>query len=274
MKIGIVGVGNMGSAFAKALIAKDKVSQERLYLFDTNEEKLKELKAEHIGVTQFGITKELQECDTILLAVKPQSFVEIAEHIRPFLEEKQLFISIMAGIKTTLIQELLGTDRVVRAMPNTPCQIGKGVTGYYLHEGLSEGVATTIQLILESTGQVVRVEKEEDIDSVTALSGSGPAYFYYFLKHLVQAGMDLGLEEEKARQLALSTMEGAFHLMNDAESSFDELISAVKSKGGTTEAALTVFDETNIGVSTQKALKAAKERAADLSNLIADQIKK
>ncbi len=269
MKIGIVGVGNMGHAFAKALGSINVFSESSIYLFERNEKQSLKLKKEQIGRCFTEITNDIADCDIILLAVKPQGFNDLASDLANKLGENPLIISIMAGVPISVIESALNSKLVVRAMPNTPCQLGKGITGYYMPDSINSQKEEVVKLILGSTGDTIKVDKEELVDSVTAISGSGPAYFYYFLKHIVQAGVDMGLKQEDARTLANQTMQGAHHLIKESNQSFDDLITAVKSKGGTTEAALNTLEEKSVGDSIEIALVNAKKRAKELSEMVA-----
>lgn len=264
MKIGIVGVGNMGYAFAKAMISREIISHGSLVLIDKNNERLKALSQEHLGEVSESF-ELLQDCNIVLLAVKPQMFSEVGEEIKPFLQEGQLIISIMAGVRIDKIAEVLGTSKVVRAMPNTPCMLGEGVTGFYLGNAVAPDQSKVIELILASTGKAIQVDSEDDIDSVTAVSGSGPAYFYLFASSMIEAGKSLGLDQVQAREFTLQTMKGAYQMLEKHEGPIQDLIDAVTSKGGTTQAALSSFHEDSFPKIVSKALYSAKKRAEELS---------
>ncbi|MCP4520372.1 MAG: pyrroline-5-carboxylate reductase [Cytophagales bacterium] len=267
MKVAIVGTGNMGTAYAKAMLQADLLSASDLILYKNNPEKAATLAKENIGQVLLTVGEELSTVDVVILGVKPQMFKEVAEKIQPFLKEGQLIVSIMAGVKMENIAKALGQDAIVRAMPNTPCQIGLGVTGYFASSQVTTEQLAKVDLILKSNGKAVEVAKEDLIDAVTAVSGSGPAYFFYIIKSMVEAGKNLGLSDEEASLLAKETMNGAYHLMNHSDKSYDELITAVRSKGGTTDAALKSFDANNLEGNIKEALQSANDRAAYLSSL-------
>lgn len=269
MKIGIVGVGNMGYAFAEALKSIDIFSFENLILFEKNPTQIEKIKKGHIGMHYESIGPVLSECDVVLLAVKPQAFDEAAKEMAKYMGSNQTVISIMAGVSVAALKDKLGVDYIVRAMPNTPCQLGKGVTGYFMSENMSDEKGRLVGMVLNSTGSSVKLANEDLVDTVTAISGSGPAYFYYFLKHMVDAGIEMGIDEASAKELALKTMLGSYHLVDSSEKSFDDLIKEVKSKGGTTEAALNTLIDGNVGSTIESALKNAKSRAKELSALAA-----
>lgn len=171
----------------------------------------------------------------------------------------------MAGITIERIQNDLNHKLVVRAMPNTPAMIGMGITGFTAAEGISFAQLSKIENLINATGRSVYLEDESMLDAVTALSGSGPAYFYYIVKQMVEAGKLMGFDEGMARLLVKQTMLGSYHLINNAEKSLDELITAVASKGGTTEAALKEFEEGSLADDLKRGILAAEKRAKELS---------
>ena len=154
-----------------------------------------------------------------------------------------MVLSIMAGITIEKIQNLLNHRLVVRAMPNSPTLLGMGITGYTAAEGISFSQLISIERLLNSTGRSVYLENEDLLNGVTALSGSGPAYFYYIIDAMIKAGVDMGIDENLSKLFVKQTMLGAYHLINNSEKSLEELIKDVASKGGTTEAALRTFEE-------------------------------
>lgn len=267
MKVAIVGCGNMGTAYAKSMLQAGLLTAKDLLLYKNNPEKAALLAKEDIGQVLLEVGEELSTADVVIIGVKPQMFKEVAQKINAFVTDKQVIVSIMAGVKIENIAKALKQNAVVRAMPNTPCQIGLGVTGYFSSSHVSETQLEQIDAILKSNGKAVEVEKEDLIDAVTAMSGSGPAYYFYIIRSMVEAGKALGLEEEQASLLAKETMNGAYHLMNHSNLSYDELIAAVRSKGGTTDAALKSFDANALGDKIGEALKAANDQANYLSSL-------
>ncbi len=213
----------------------------------------------------------LQQCgiqnswDKDTITIKPQDFKATAEEVKKFLKKKQLVLSIMAGIKIKTIQKLLDHEKVVRAMPNTPAQLGFGITAFSAAKDQSYESISVVDTLLETTGKSIFMKNEDQLDAVTALSGSGPAYFYYFVKHMIEAGKEMGIDEPVASLLVKQTMLGSFQIMNNSRASLDDMIKAVASKGGTTEAALNTFDQKHVGESIKEALKAAEKRAKELS---------
>jgi len=266
MKVTVIGGGNMGTAYAVSLSKNNFVDKKEIIIIEKCEERLAFLKSEGFSAATSVIDGALSNSDFIIFAVKPQSFLSLCKEINKYLHKEQVGISIMAGITIEVIKNNLeGIEHIVRAMPNTPCQLGMGITGYVVTDSISKEQLVTIDKILNSNGRTVFMKDESLIDAVTAVSGSGPAYFYYFLKNMIEAGKSLGLEEKSAIMLAKQTMFGSYHLLNQSGKGLDELIDAVTSKGGTTEAALKTFDDLNVGESIQKGLTAARDRAVELA---------
>lgn len=266
MKIAIIGGGNMGSTYARAFVRSNIVKKEDLVIVEKHTEKREELKQEGVARLKEELDEELKEMKIIIVAVKPQDFKALIPELKNLLHEKQLIISIMAGIKIEFIKNSLGHVNVVRAMPNTPAQLGFGITAFTVNKDSSFEDISIVDTLLETTGKSIFMKDEELLDAVTALSGSGPAYFYYFVKHMIEAGKQMGIEEPVASMLVKQTMLGAFQIMNNSKQSLDDMIKSVASKGGTTEAALKTFEECGVGANIINALNAAEARAKELSN--------
>lgn len=265
MKIAILGCGNMGMAFARSFIQYDLVKKEHLLLIEKNEERCQALNLAREGVVVNTISEDISRVDLVILAVKPQDFPVLAGEIRGKLAEQQVVLSIMAGIKINKIQSMINHRFVVRAMPNTPAMLGMGITGFTSAEGISIAKLFKVENLINATGRSIYIEDENQLDAVTALSGSGPAYFYYFVKHLVETGIKMGFDEGTALLLVKQTMLGSYHLINNAELDLDALIKAVASKGGTTEAALSIFNERHLDEAIRDGVLAAERRGKELS---------
>ena len=264
MKIGVIGGGNMGFAYVQSILnAKITNSVVVFEPFEGRREFLS--KTEGIELHS-SLDESLSELDLIILAVKPQMFSEVGGEAKSFLNTDQIVVSIMAGISIEEIATTLGVDKVVRAMPNTPCQLGVGVTGYFCH-GISSQEKEFVESVFATNGLSVEMEAEVKLNEVTAISGSGPAYFFTILKHMIDTGVEMGLNETQAKQLVLGTMKGSFELVEASDKPLEELISAVKSKGGTTEAALNSFADNKLNEVIGKGLKAARDRSIALSKL-------
>ena len=267
MKIAVLGAGNMGLSFSKSFLKYELIKPENLHLVTRKKEKVNKISRNFPGskVSVFSDLKTI-EADLVIIAVKPQDFQFVAENISFQFKENQMVLSIMAGIKIQKIQKFLNHKKVVRAMPNSPTLLGMGITGYTAAEGISFPDLMQIERFLNSTGRSVYLEDENLLDGVTAISGSGPAYFYYIVDAMIKAGTEMGIEENLAKLFVKQTMLGAYHLINNSEKSLEELIEDVASKGGTTEAALKVFDENELKETLRKGILAAEKRSKELSN--------
>ncbi len=266
MKIAILGCGNMGMAYANSFLKYNLTDRENLLLVEKDEARQVALEKLNIGKVVSVLEREtVSQFPIIILAVKPQDFPTVAASLANALSEKNTVVSIMAGKPIAYLQELLKHKFVIRAMPNTPAQIGMGITAYSISKEISMAQMRLVENLLNSTGRSVFLEDESLLDAVTALSGSGPAYFYYFLKHLIEAGKQMGLEEGVSAMLVKQTMIGAYHLVNNSDKSLDELIAAVASKGGTTEAALSTFNEGKLNEILISGLLNAEKRAKELA---------
>jgi pyrroline-5-carboxylate reductase len=266
MKIAIVGCGNMGMAFARSFIQYDLVKKENLLLIEKSTERCLTLKNAKEGVVISTINQTIANYDLVILSVKPQDFSMVSAELGPVLNANQTVLSIMAGINIERIQKELNHHWVVRAMPNTPAMLGMGITGFSASKGIEISQLLKIENLINATGRSVYIEDEKMLDAVTALSGSGPAYFYYVVKQMVEAGKQMGFDEGLAQLLVKQTMLGAYHLINNAEQSLDDLIKAVASKGGTTEAALKTFNEMGVDNGLKTGILNAEKRAKELSN--------
>ena len=265
MRIAIVGCGNMGMAFAKSFIQYDLVKRDNLLLIEKSAERSEALKDEKAGVVVDTIGPRVGEADLIILSVKPQDFAGVHEALRAIIQPKQVVLSIMAGIPIVQIQEKLEHLLVVRAMPNTPAMLGMGITGFTAAKEVDIANLRRVENLINATGRSIFLEDEAMLDAVTALSGSGPAYFYYVVKAMVEAGKQMGFDDAISALLVKQTMLGAYHLINTADKSLDELIKAVASKGGTTEAALRTFEQGALSDTLVAGIKAAQVRATELS---------
>jgi pyrroline-5-carboxylate reductase len=205
----------------------------------------------------------LQSCDLVVWAVKPQSFAQAAAACAGRTAQA-LHLSIMAGVRCATLQAATGSERIVRAMPNTPALIGKGIAGLYALPAVTTAQCALAEQVLAPTGSTLWVKRESDLDAVTALSGSGPAYVFYVIEAMLQAGIEMGLDAQAARQLAQETMAGAAALAMQSDESLATLRERVTSKGGTTHAALTSMETDGVKAAIVKALHAARARAEEL----------
>lgn len=266
MKVGIIGCGNIGQLYAKSFTHYQICEQKNLFLFDKNEAKKGYLKTLNLGiVASIENQKLVNACDLLILAIKPQDFKDAAQLLKNSIHKNQIILSIMAGIQIQKLSNELETENIVRAMPNTPALVGMGATVYTAHKNVNLKDVRVIENLLSTTGRTFYLENEDLLDAVTALSGSGPAYFFYFVKHLIDAGAEMGLDKSLSAMLVKQTMLGSFHLLNNTDKSLDELIQSVQSKGGTTEAALNFMNDKKINETLKNAIFKANERAKELS---------
>jgi len=263
-KVVFIGAGNMAEAIVSGMVAAEFCAAEKIVLTDIRPERLADLEAEY-GVNTSTDNNVVKDAEIIVLSVKPQVLDEVLKGIAPVFRKETLVISIAAGIPTAKIEKALGEGtRAIRVMPNTPALIGQGASALAAGALADEADMEVAETILGCVGLTVRVE-EKQIDAVTALSGSGPAYVFYLLEAMLSAADEMGLEKETARTLTLQTVEGAARLMKDSGEDASELRAKVTSKGGTTEAAIQSMDESGVKEAIVKALKAAQARSEELS---------
>ena len=266
MKIAVLGAGNMGLSFSKSFLKYELIKPQNLHLITRSNSKKERIKLAFPDseISSFDEVKDL-EADLIIIAVKPQDFAFVTENLTFKIPEKSLVLSIMAGISIEKIQTFLNHKFVVRAMPNSPTLLGMGITGYTAADDISFSELMNVERLLNSTGRSVYLEDEKLLDGVTALSGSGPAYFYYIIDAMIKAGTEMGIDENLSKLFVKQTMLGAYHLINNSDRSLEELIKDVASKGGTTEAALKTFEDNQLKSILKKGILAAENRARELN---------
>ena len=261
--IGFIGVGVMGSSLIKSLLVSS-INSEQICISDKSSEKAAEISSTY-QVKVKSITEIGKDCDVIFLAVKPQDLDTVLSELSQSLKKEALLISIAAGKTTKFIEsKLANTNPVVRVMPNTPAQIGKGVSAISPGASATNDHLSLTKDLLSASGLVVEVA-EENQDAVTALSGSGPAYFFNFIEAMIKAGVNLGLTEEVATQLAIGTITGSAAMLQESGIDAATLRKNVTSPNGTTAAALKVFSDSNLEKIVADAMAAAKKRAQELA---------
>lgn len=265
VKICFIGGGNMATALIGGLAGK-LTAAENIHVIDPNADALAKL-AQRFGVnTSNRIDENVRNADVILLAVKPQQMKEVAAALKPEITS-QLVISIAAGIRAAdLSRWLSGHQVIVRCMPNTPALIGQGIAGMVAMAGVSTQQREIADAILRSVGATVWLDDEALIDPVTAVSGSGPAYVFYFIEAMQQAALEMGLTAEQGTQLAIATFAGASQLAAQASEPVSVLRERVTSKGGTTHAALASMDASGVKDAIVRALHAAARRGKELGD--------
>ncbi len=268
--ISFIGGGNMAQALIGGLIARG-VPTTRITVSDPVE-KVRELLAEKdLHVTDDNVAA-IRDADIVLFAVKPQVLANVLSPLKGLLAGK-LVISIVAGAEIATIAKLLETNRIVRVMPNTPALVQTGAHGLYAGEAVSAEDRDLASQVLASTGLTLWVNSEAQIDAVTAVSGSGPAYFFYMMESMIRAGKNMGLDEKVATALTLQTALGAAQMAITSANSPAELRKNVTSPNGTTQAAIEVFDHAKISQNIQTALAAAQKRSQELAQELSESTK-
>jgi len=264
-KIAIIGCGSMGVNYAAAFLKNSIVSQKDILMIEKNAGIKERLRS--FGYVHDKIDEKIREFEIIILSVKPQDAKPVLHELRNYINPQHVIISIMAGVTITTLQETLSHSQIIRAMPNTPASLGMGITGFCASANASVQSILKADNLLNTTGKTVFFEDEEKLNAVTALSGSGPAYFYYIASAMIEAGKKMGIEESVSALLVKQTMNGAFHLLNQAEGSIEDLIKTVASRGGTTEAALESFKNSQLKESIVNGILEAEKRAKELSKI-------
>jgi pyrroline-5-carboxylate reductase len=264
VKIGIVGTGNMGEAILKGLLDNVLTTQD-IICVDKSQESLDRIAKAYQVVSSSEISA-IKDCDVVLLAVKPQNMDEVLPLLGKVVTDKTLIISIAVGITSNFIVKNLGISKaaVVRAMPNTPALVGKGVTGLAKGEFATDAQLTIAKNLLEAVGQVV-VVNENQIDVVAAASGSGPAYYFYVTELLIEAAVSHGLSRDVAQVLVENTFVGSSALFESSDDDVVELRRKVTSPKGTTQAAIEFLESKDLKSIWQNALGAAIKRAEEIS---------
>ena len=272
LKIAFIGGGNMASAIISGLI-QNGLNPNNLLAIDPSESARNVLIEKYHVMTQADIVsskKFLQTASLVVLSIKPQQMLEAMTALRMCLKElpesEYLILSIVAGVRSMDIEKYLDRARIVRAMPNTPALIQKGVTGLFRGKNVNGDDIELVEIVSKAIGQYVWVDREELLDIVTALSGSGPAYVFSMIENLIESACLLGLSYEQAKLLATQTIIGAGELALQSSESPTILREKVTSKGGTTFAALEVLREHHWGQALQEAIKAATKRAQELGD--------
>lgn len=265
MKITFIGGGNMAGALIGGLIQRG-FNPGDIHVVEINDDARASLTRAFKLHTYPAICAAAAATDLIVLAVKPQQLRAVAGELKPLLQ-KQVVVSIAAGVRAQDLARWLGDyPRLVRAMPNTPAMVRAGVTGLYALPGVSPAEREQAQQVLEAVGACVWLDEETQMDAVTAVSGSGPAYVFYFIEALEAAALELGLSAAQGRELALATFLGAAQLARQSPDDPATLRAKVTSKGGTTERALLSMEQADVKKLIQCAVRAAAERSRELGD--------
>tara|TARA_B100000427_G_scaffold329704_1_gene347192 strand:- start:643 stop:1449 length:807 start_codon:yes stop_codon:yes gene_type:complete len=264
MKIAFIGGGTMAQAIISVLTCSSKkyeiiVSEP----IETVRNKIKK-KFELVAINDNLLA--IENSDIIILCIKPQNFKIVANEIRRKITNIQTIVSIMAGTNINTISNSLSTMNIIRVMPNTPAQIGKGISAWHSTLTVSEKSKLAVKEILSMLGEEIQFQEEKYIDMATAISGSGPAYVFLFIEFLEKVGVEIGLPNDKIRQLILQTISGSVELLSNSDKSPEELRKLVTSPGGTTEAGINSMIMNNFHKSIVTGVKKAYERGKELSN--------
>jgi pyrroline-5-carboxylate reductase len=266
MKVLVIGAGNMGLTYSEGMAKSPLLNRKNLMIHDVSEDLLNKLSE----VSYYDTFDNLQDCvpnaDVVFLAVKPYHSEELFARMKPMLDEQQIIVSLMAGVTIENIQNGLNVKKVVRTMPNLPAKVGKGVTSYTESKEVSRVELLMIRNLLDTTGQSIRVKNEDFINKSTGISGSGPAYIFYFMASMLDAAKKMGFSDHDSKILVSNTFEGAVHLFNESDLSPEKWMDRVASKGGTTRAALDSMDDNNVKQLIQDAAYAAFNRAVELGD--------
>ena len=262
--IAFIGGGNMASAIIGGLIHQG-LPAGQIEVVEPWAEAREALRKNYGIEAQAEAGPALQRAGIVVWAVKPQTFKDAAAQAREHTQHA-LHLSVAAGIRSDSISQWLGSDCIVRTMPNTPALVGKGMSALYARTGVSAAQRQQVETIMATTGEFLWVDDEQQLDAVTALSGSGPAYVFYFLEAMARAGTAMGLTPAQAHQLAVGTFVGASELARQSDESPQVLRQRVTSKGGTTYAALQSMEQDGVGEAFVRAMQAAQQRAHELGN--------
>jgi pyrroline-5-carboxylate reductase len=266
MKISFIGGGNMATALIAGL-AGTVAQAADIHVIDPNPEALEKLRTQYGVTTSPEIGAAVAASDVIVLAVKPQQMRDVALRLQSQLDARPLLLSIAAGIRgSDLSRWLGGYGAIVRTMPNTPALIGQGITGMVAMAGVSDAQKAAADSILRAVGKTVWLDEEAQIDPVTAVSGSGPAYVFFFIEAMQQAALEMGLSAEQGRELAIATFTGAAQLAAQSSEPVEVLRQRVTSKGGTTYAAITSMEQAGVKEAIIAAMKAAAARGRELGD--------
>lgn len=264
MKILIVGGGNMGRTYAESFIANHTVARQNLYILEKAEDKIPYFQALGFSSVYTGPGSYIGEMNLIILAVKPQDSGPVLENLRTYMQPHQTVLSIMAGVRIDSLRRSLPTTRIVRAMPNLPAQVGMGMTGFTADASVGRSELFAVQNLLNTTGKSLYFDDENLLDAVTAVSGSGPAFVYYFMQAMIDSAGRMGFSEAESETLVGQTFLGAIHLLQNNTLSCRDWIGRVSSRGGTTEAAIQSFTSFNLNQIIGNGLEAARSRSVEL----------
>ncbi|MFC2110033.1 pyrroline-5-carboxylate reductase [Bacteroidota bacterium] len=264
MKVLVIGAGNMGLTYAEGMSKSSLLKNEPIMITDKSEEKLQELNKLPYFKTFNNLDKCAPQADIIFIAVKPFHSESVFEELKPYFNQHQIIVSVMAGVTIDTIKANTGLTKVVRSMPNLPAKIGEGLTTFVASSEVNKEELTIVETLLATTGKSIEVADENFIDASTGISGSGPAYVFYFMQSMMEAAEKMGFSKETATVLVSQTFKGAVELFNQSSISPSQWMDMVASKGGTTQAALDSLNNDNVNKHIKNAAFAAFNRAVEL----------
>jgi pyrroline-5-carboxylate reductase len=265
IKISFIGGGNMAAALIGGLAGK-LTAAANIHVVDVSAEALQRLQSQFGISTASQMDATLSQSEVIVLAVKPQQMREVVIQLKPYVKS-QLILSIAAGIRAADLSRWLGGhEAIVRTMPNTPALVGLGMTGMAAMKGVSPQQREQADAVMRAVGKTMWLDEEAQLDALTAISGSGPAYVFYFIEAMQQAAKEMGLTEAQGTGLAIETFRGASQLAANAQEPVSVLRERVTSKGGTTYAALASMEQDGVKAAISRAAKAAAQRGRELGD--------
>lgn len=254
----------MGQTYTQSFLRSHIANEERMMVLEKSPEKARYLKTLNLGTIHSTPEVCVPEADLIIFAVKPQDAPMVFHQVKGLLRKDQIVLSIMAGVRIKTLQTSLNIEKIIRAMPNLPSQISHGMTVFTSTEEVTRDELTTVQNLLNTTGKTLYVNDENLLDAATAISGSGPAYVFYFMESLMEAAVKLGFSDSEAELLSWQTFQGTVNLFHKNNFTCQEWIQRVSSRGGTTEAALKTYEQEKIKPGIIKGAEAAYKRAQEL----------
>lgn len=264
-KIGFIGCGKMASAIIKGLLAQNFISSDKIIASQAEIDGVEE-KSKKLGIMIVNDNRHVvQNSDVIILATKPSQVVEVLEEIKPLINQEKLVVSIAAGVTTSKLEvNLPSQTRVIRVMPNTPALVGEGMSGMIAGKFATKNDVDFVYNLLLTIGKCIILENEEQMDIVTAISGSGPAFFYKVMNDIARAGEKLGLSYEKALLLSIQTAIGSAKMALNREISMEELVSNVATKGGCTRVGVDVMEDFDTAKIFSEVIEKTTQKACDL----------
>lgn len=272
MKICFIGGGNMASAMIAGMVAHGYNAQD-IIVFDRNEEKLQNLVQKYSIKTSNYLIDTVKQADILILSIKPQGMADLIKQIRDFVTDRQIIVTVAAGIETKAYEKLFAKEvSFVRSIPNTPSSLGYGATGIYFNDNVNDTSKKMIVDIMKTMGVVTVVEDEKEIDVIAAVASSGPAYYFQFMEHMINAAIKRGLEKSQAEKLVAQTCLGAAQMALNSDQDIATLRKNVTSKNGITFEALQTFEKFDLGDIVDRAIQANTDRAKELTQEFSDNL--